>query len=94
MQANSKGNVVALDMESARVAAVCRDLSVPLVSARMISDRSKEEIPGVFLGKGIRRMRDIPEAIAFAGRMIVLRRKLADKLVELIHAVSQKAEGG
>jgi len=93
-EANSKGNVIALDMESARVAAVCRDLSVPLVSARMISDRSKEEIPGVFLGKGIRRMKDIPEAIAFAGRMIVLRRKLADKLVELIHAVSQKSEGG
>jgi nucleoside phosphorylase len=92
MQANSKGDFVALDMESARVAAICRGLSVPLVSARMISDRSNEEIPGVFLGKGIRQLKDIPEAIAFAGRMIVLRRKLADKLVELIHAVSQKSE--
>jgi nucleoside phosphorylase len=93
IRASSKGSFVALDMESARVAAVCSDLSLPLVSARMISDRSNEEIPGVFLGQGIRRLKDIPEAMAFAGRMIVLRRKLADKLTELIRAVSQKSEG-
>ena len=93
-RASSKGSFVALDMESARVAAVCRHLAVPLVSARMISDRSNEEIPGVFLGQGIRRLKDIPEAIAFAGRMIVLRRRLADKLVELIRALSQYSEGG
>jgi nucleoside phosphorylase len=92
-QASSEGSFVALDMESARVAAVCRDLAVPLISARMISDRSNEEIPGVFLGQGIRRLKDIPEAIAFAGRMIVLRRRLADKLTDLIRAVSQKSEG-
>jgi nucleoside phosphorylase len=92
-RAGSNGSFVALDMESAQVAAVCRDLSVPLVSARMISDRSNEEIPGVFLGRGIRRLRDIPEAIAFAGRMIVLRRRLADKLTELIRAVSRNYEG-
>jgi nucleoside phosphorylase len=83
-----EGNVLAVDMESARVAAVCRKLSVPLVSARMISDRSDEEIPGVFLGKGIRRLRDVSEAIAFAGRMIVLRRRLADRLVKLIRVIN------
>jgi nucleoside phosphorylase len=94
IRASSKGSFVALDMESARVAAVCRDLSLPLVSARMISERSNEEIPGVFLGQGIRRLQDIPEAMAFAGRMIVLRRKLADKLTELIRALSRKYEGG
>jgi hypothetical protein len=55
----------------------------------MISDRSNEEVPGVYLGQGIRRLKDIPEAIAFAGRMIVLRRRLADKLVELIRALNQ-----
>jgi nucleoside phosphorylase len=93
-RASSEGGYVALDMESARVAAVCRDLAVPLVSARMISDHSNEEIPGVFLGHGIRRLKDIPEAIAFAGRMIVLRRRLADKLVELIRALNQYSEGG
>ncbi len=88
------GTIVALDMESAQVAAVCRRLSVPLVSARMISDRSNEEIPGIFLGKGIRRPKDVSEAIRFAGRMIVLRRRLADRLVELIRAINaQNGEG-
>lgn len=88
MRINTEGNIVALDMESARVAAVCRKLSVPLVSARMISDRYDEGIPGVFLGKGIQRMKDISEAISFASRMIVLRRRLADRLVQLIHAIN------
>jgi phosphorylase superfamily protein len=89
----AEGNAVALDMESAQVAAVCRRLSVPLVSARMISDRSNEEIPGIFLGKGIRRPRDITEAIAFAGRMIVLRRRLADRLIELIQIINLQNGG-
>jgi nucleoside phosphorylase len=81
-------NIVALDMESAQVSAVCRKLSVALVSARMISDRSDEEIPGIFLGKGIRRLKDVSKAIAFAGRMTVLRRRLADRLVELIRTIN------
>jgi nucleoside phosphorylase len=87
------GNIVALDMESAKMAAVCRKFSVPLVSARMISDRSDEEIPGLFLGKGIRRPKDVTQAIAFAGRMIVLRRRLADRLVELIRVINRIGEG-
>jgi nucleoside phosphorylase len=81
---NSEGNVVAIDMESARIAAVCRKLAVPIVSARMISDRYDEVIPQVFLGKGIRQMKDLSDAIAFASRMIELRRRLADRLTELI----------
>ena len=89
MRINSAGNLIALDMESARVTAVCRKLSVPLVSARMISDRHDEGIPGVFLGKRIRQMKDISDAIAFASRMIALRRRLADRLVELIQAVNR-----
>jgi nucleoside phosphorylase len=83
-QINSEGNVVAIDMESARIAAVCRKLAVPMVSARMISDRYDEGIPGVFLGKGIRQMGDLSDAIVFASRMIELRRRLADRLTELI----------
>jgi nucleoside phosphorylase len=89
MRINSAGNIIALDMESARVAAVCRKLSVSLVSARMISDRHDEGIPGVFVGKRIRQMKDILDAIAFASRMIALRRRLADRLVELIQAVNR-----
>ena len=84
MQINAEDNVLAIDMESERIAAVCRNLSVPLVTARMISDRSDEEIPGVFLGKGVRRIKDISAAITFASRMIALRPKLADHLVDLI----------
>jgi uridine phosphorylase len=89
----SDRNIVALDMESAQVAAVCRSLSVPLVSARMISDRFDEEIPGVFLGKGIKKPRDVFDAIAFAGRMIGLRKRLADRLVGLIRLINQQNGG-
>jgi nucleoside phosphorylase len=84
---NSKGNVIALDMESAQVAALCSDLFVTYVSAKMISDRYDERIPEIFLGKKIRRMRDLSDAIWFASRMLLLRQKLADRLVELISVV-------
>jgi nucleoside phosphorylase len=85
---NAEGNILAVEMESAPVAEVCRKLSVPLLSAKMISDRHDEEIPRVFLGKGIRQKRDLLEAIAFASRMIMLRPNLADRVVELIRALS------
>jgi nucleoside phosphorylase len=84
MRVNSKGNFIALDMESAQVAALCSDLVVSYLSAKMISDRYDERIPEIFLGKKIRKMKDISEAIWFAGRMLVLRQRLADRLVELI----------
>jgi nucleoside phosphorylase len=84
MRVNSKGNFIALDMESAQVAALCSDLVVSYLSAKMISDRYDERIPEIFLGKKIREMKDISEAIWFAGRMLVLRQRLADRLVELI----------
>jgi len=84
---NSRGNIIALDMESAQVAALCRNLVVSYVSAKMISDRYNERIPEIFLGKKVRRMKDISEAIWFASRMLVLRQKLAVRLVELISIV-------
>jgi nucleoside phosphorylase len=83
----AEGNVVAVDMESARIAEICKKLSVSLLSARMISDRHDEGIPGIFLGKGIRRVKDVFDAIGFASRMIVLRRRLADRLAKLIQAL-------
>jgi nucleoside phosphorylase len=88
----SEGDVLALDMESARLAAVCRNISLPWLSARMISDRFDEGIPGIFLGRGIKRMRELSEAVVFAGRMIVLRRRLADRLTELIEAIGEEGE--
>jgi nucleoside phosphorylase len=90
MRFNEEGSILAVEMESALVAEVCRKLSVPLLSAKMISDRHDEEIPRVFLGKGIRQTRDLLEAIAFAGRMIMLRRSLANRLVELIRALTTR----
>ena len=59
MRLNAEGSILAVEMESAPVAEVCRKLSVPLLSAKMISDRYDEEIPRVFLGKGIRQKRDL-----------------------------------
>jgi nucleoside phosphorylase len=92
MRFNAEGSILAVEMESAPVAEVCRKLSVPLLSAKMISDRYDEEIPRVFLGKGIRQKRDLLEAIAFASRMIMLRRNLADRVVELVRALSLNGE--
>ena len=84
---NAKENIIALDMESAQVAALCSDLVVSYVSAKMISDRYDERIPEIFLGKKFRKMKDISDAIWFAGRMLVLRQNLADMLVELISII-------
>jgi nucleoside phosphorylase len=88
IQINAGGNIVAVDMESARFAAICTKHSVPFVTARMVSDRYDETIPRIFLGKGMARPKDIPDAISFASRMIHLRRRLADRLAALVDAVS------
>jgi nucleoside phosphorylase len=77
-------SVIAADMESNRVASVCQELGIPFVTARMVSDRFDEAIPGVFIGKGIQHPRDIVDAVRFAGRMLRLRKTLALKLEELI----------
>ncbi len=90
MRINSQGNFLALEMESAHVAAICQKFSVPLVSAKMISDRYDEAIPGIFLGRPVRQTKDISDAIAFASRMIVLRLRLADRLAELIRALTKE----
>ncbi len=79
-----EGNILAVDIESARCAAICRERAVPYVTARMVSDRRDEEIPGIFVGKGLRQTRDISDAIGFASRMIQLRPRLADRLTKLI----------
>jgi nucleoside phosphorylase len=85
---NLQGDVVAVDMESAQIAALCADLAVPCLSAKMISDRYDESIPGLFLGRAARRIKDLTDAIWFASRMLVLRSNLADLLVALIRSLS------
>jgi nucleoside phosphorylase len=87
-------NVLAIDMESARVARVCRQISIPLLTARMISDRSDEALPVVFTGKRIRGAHDIFHAIRFAVRMLILRQKLAARLERLIEALAASLSPG
>jgi len=87
MRINAAGTVLAVDMESARFTAICLERAVPFITARMVSDRADEAIPRVFLGKGLARLKDISDAIGFAGRMIQLRPRLADRLTRLIGEV-------
>jgi len=85
-------NLLAVDMESDRVATVCQTFSFPFVTARMVSDRSDEAIPGLFIGKGICQVRDIFDAAQFAVRMLRLRKKFADRLETLIEKGGRIAE--
>jgi nucleoside phosphorylase len=85
---SAKGHVLAIDMESERVAAICRKISAPFLTARMISDRSDQAIPRLFTGRKMRNPADIVHAIHFAGRMLVLRERLAARVGRLIHEVA------
>ena len=79
-----EGDVLAIDMESERVTAVCRKIPVPFLTARMISDRSDEAVPRIFVGGKLRAPGDVFQAIHFAGRMLLLRERLATRLSQLI----------
>jgi nucleoside phosphorylase len=79
-----EGQILAADMESDRVACLCRATGTPFLTARMVSDRFDEAIPGLFIGKGIRQANDIIDAVRFACRMLRLRKTLAVKLEDLI----------
>jgi hypothetical protein len=85
MRRNAEGKVIAVDMESARFARICRECSVAFVTARMVSDRYDEGIPRLFLGNGLAGATDIFNAVGFATRMIILRPRLADRLTALIN---------
>jgi nucleoside phosphorylase len=87
MRKSVERRYIAVDMESARLAEICGRLSVRFITARMVSDSCDERIPGLFLGKGIRQLSDLFDAIRFGGRMISLRRRLADRVAELIALV-------
>jgi len=84
MRMSVEARYIAVDMESARFATICKKLSVPFITARMVSDSYNERIPRIFLWKGISELPDVFDAIRFAVRMISLRRLLADRMSELI----------
>ncbi|HYY29403.1 MAG TPA: hypothetical protein VE860_15750 [Chthoniobacterales bacterium] len=88
MRMNVEGRYIAVDMESARFGEICKRLSVPFITARMVSDSCNERIPRIFLGKRISELPDVFDAVRFAVRMISLRRLLADRLAELIALIS------
>ena len=77
-------NALGINMESERLTSFCRENSVPLLTARMISDRSDEAIPGLLVGQGMRTAGDILQAVRFAGRMLFLRERLANRVGQLI----------
>ena len=78
------GNGLAIDMESVRVTRLAQERGVPVLVARMISDGLHQEIPGLFLGKRLRHPRELGAAAAFAGQMLRIRPRLAERLVTLI----------
>jgi nucleoside phosphorylase len=75
---------VAIDMESAAIAATCEGRHVPLLTARMISDSCAESIPAVFIRRKLPNFRELLPAAKFAVRMLHLTRLLGDRLTRLI----------
>jgi nucleoside phosphorylase len=87
-QLSQDSKVLAIDMESERMTAICRNMSIPYLTARMISDRWDEAIPALFADGKLRGPSDLLHAIHFARRMLVLRERLAARLRRLIEEVS------
>ncbi|MBV9488827.1 MAG: hypothetical protein JO069_03765 [Verrucomicrobia bacterium] len=81
----SRSSLLAVDMESAGVSRICTEFRVPVLVARMISDGVDQDIPGLLLGRAPQRPRELVDAVWFAGRMLLLRPRLAERLSRLIH---------
>ena len=88
LRLNRLGDSVAVDMESAAIADICRLTETPIVTVRMISDALLEHIPRIFLGERTMRPADWVEAAKFTSRMLRLTRKLAfclEGLLRFLH---------
>jgi nucleoside phosphorylase len=90
LRLNRLGDTLAVDMESAIVAEICRSAGTPIVTARMISDALQERIPKIFLGERMIRPEDWIEAAKFSGRMLRLTGKLAVRLEGLLRYLDGK----
>jgi nucleoside phosphorylase len=86
-KAKQSDSALAVDMESAAIAAVCEHHQVPLITARMISDGCDEAIPVAFTGGKLHNFREAFAAVQFAIRMRRLTGLLADRLVRLIRSI-------
>jgi adenosylhomocysteine nucleosidase len=85
---NRSHGACAVDMESKKIADLCRRKGISLVTARMISDAIDEAIPAIFTKKKFSRLSDLHGAMGFAARMLQLTGKLADRLEALVKACS------
>jgi nucleoside phosphorylase len=90
LRLNRLGNTLAVDMESAIVAEICRSAAIPIVTARMISDALPERIPKIFLGERTIRPADWIEAAKFSGRMLRLTGRLSVRLEGLLRYLHGK----
>jgi nucleoside phosphorylase len=75
---------LAVDMESAALADAGRQLGLPYLTVRMISDGFQEEIPALFLRRENFGPINLLRATPFAYRMFGLTRTLADRLAILL----------
>jgi nucleoside phosphorylase len=90
LRLNRLGDSVAVDMESAIIADICRSTGTPIVTVRMISDALSEHIPRIFLGVRTMRPADWIEAAKFSSRMLRLTGKLALRLEGLLRFLHGK----
>jgi nucleoside phosphorylase len=81
---NRSQGSLAVDMESAAIADLCRGKGLLLVTARMISDAIDEAIPEVFTRRKVSRLSDLGHGAIFAARMLRLTAQLADRLEALV----------
>jgi nucleoside phosphorylase len=86
---NRSHGACAVDMESEKIAGLCRRKGISLVTARMISDAIDEAIPAVFTHQKVSRLSDLHGAAGFAVRMLQLTGKLADRLEALLENSSK-----
>jgi nucleoside phosphorylase len=84
---NRSHGACAVDMESETIADLCRRKGISLVTARMISDAIDEAIPAIFSKRKFSGSKDLGDAAVFAGRMLRLTGKLAERLEELVRAL-------
>jgi uridine phosphorylase len=88
----TRSRCLAVDMESAALAKLGEQLGLPVLTVRMISDKTVEAIPALFRGESRRSPRALTEAIFFAVRMLKLTRMLADRLENLLPILARPIE--
>ncbi len=87
-----KTRCLAIDMESAALAEVGRQLRIPFLTVRMISDTVDEEIPSLFTGTRRLSIGEALRAARFGCRMLGLTARLAERLEVLLPLLAEQLE--